>query len=57
MLDAVKKAQGEYVDDHGKMFASAYQVQLWFAQKSALWARIGFGLMTIGFLLDLISKW
>jgi hypothetical protein len=55
--EAVKKAQGEYVDDQDKVLTSVYALQLLFARRSALAARIGFGLMTAGFLLDLISKW
>ena len=55
--EAVQKAQSEYVDDHDKVLTSAYALQLLFARRSAFSARIGFGLMTLGFLLDLISKW
>src|ERR1035437_7459824 len=53
----VSKAKGEYVDDQDKVLTSVYALQLLFARRSALSARIGFGLMTAGFLLDLISKW
>lgn len=55
--EAVSKAQGVYVDDNDKVLTSAYALQLLFARRMAAAGRIGFGLMTIGFLLDLIAKW
>jgi len=55
--EAVKKAQGVYVDDKDKVLTSAYALQLLFARRVASAGRIGFGLMTLGFLMDLISKW
>src|SRR3954449_5032104 len=55
--EAVKKAQGVYVDDKDKVLTSAYALQLLFARRVASAGRIGFGLMTMGFLMDLISKW
>src|SRR3954467_6703428 len=55
--EAVKKARGTYVDDADHTIASAYALQLLFARRSAISGRIGFGLMTLGFLLDLLAKW
>ena len=54
---AVEKAQGVYVDDKDKLLTSAYALQLLFARRTAVIGRIGFGLMTLGFLMDLIAKW
>jgi hypothetical protein len=54
---AVRKAQGVYVDDDDRVLTSTYALQLLFARRVAIAGRIGFGLMTIGFLLDLIAKW
>lgn len=55
--EAVKKAEGVYVDDNDRVLTSAYALQLLFARRIAIAGRIGFGLMTIGFLMDLIGKW
>ena len=55
--EAVQKAEGVYVDDHDKVLTSAYALQLLFARRIAAAGRIGFGLITLGFLMDLISKW
>ena len=55
--EAVQKAQGVYVDDGDRVLTSAYALQLLFARRTALTGRIGFGLITLGFLMDLISKW
>jgi hypothetical protein len=55
--EAVEKAKGVYVDDQDKVLTSAYALQLLFARRVASAGRIGFGLMTLGFLMDLISKW
>lgn len=55
--EAVNKARGVYVDDDDKLLTSAYALQLLFARRSAVSGRIGFGLMALGFLLDLMSKW
>jgi hypothetical protein len=55
--EAVQKAEGVYVDDHDKVLTSAYALQLLFARRVAAAGRIGFGLITLGFLMDLISKW
>ncbi len=55
--EAVKKAEGVYEDDRGRPLDSRYALRLWFARQSVLSARIGFSLVTAGFLLDLISKW
>ena len=55
--EAVQKAEGIYVDDHDKVLTSAYALQLLFARRIAAAGRIGFGLITLGFLMDLISKW
>ena len=55
--EAVRKAQGVYVDDHDRVLTSTYALQLLFAHRVAIAGRIGFGLITIGFLLDLIAKW
>lgn len=55
--EAVQKAQGVYVDDHDKVLTSAYALQLLFARRIAAAGRIGFGLITLGFLMDLIWKW
>ena len=55
--EAVQKAQGVYVDDHDKVLTSAYALQLLFARRVAAAGRIGFGLITLGFLMDLIAKW
>jgi len=55
--EAVRKAQGVYVDDDDRVLTSTYALQLLFARRVAIAGRIGFGLMTIGFLLDLIAKW
>ncbi len=55
--EAVRKAEGAYEDDQGRRLDSRYALRLWFARQSVLSARIGFSLVTAGFLLDLISKW
>jgi hypothetical protein len=55
--EAVRKAQGVYVDDNDHVLTSAYALQLLFARRVAVAGRIGFGLMTLGFLMDLIAKW
>ena len=55
--NAVQKAEGVYVDDKDKVLTSAYALQLLFARRTAVIGRIGFGLMTLGFLMDLIAKW
>ncbi len=55
--EAVRKAQGVYVDDNDRVLTSTYALQLLFARRLATAGRIGFGLMTLGFLLDLIAKW
>ena len=55
--EAVRRAQGVYVDDHDRVLTSTYALQLLFARRVAIAGRIGFGLMTLGFLLDLIAKW
>ena len=55
--EAVRKAQGVYVDDNDKVLTSTYALQLLFARRVAVAGRIGFGLMTLGFLMDLIAKW
>ena len=55
--EAVKKARGVYVDDNDKVLTSTYALQLLFARRVAIAGRIGFGLMTLGFLMDLIAKW
>jgi hypothetical protein len=55
--EAIDNAKKEpHADDPDKLKASAYALQLLIARRSALAARIGFGLVTLGFLLDLISK-
>ena len=54
---AVQKARGVYVDDNDKALTSTYALHLLFARRVAFAGRIGFGLMTIGFLLELIAKW
>lgn len=55
--EAVRKARGVYVDDNDKVLTSTYALQLLFARRVAVAGRIGFGLMTLGFLMDLIAKW
>jgi len=55
--EAVRKAQGVYVDDHDRVLTSAYALQLLFVRRAEVAGRIGFGLMTLGFLLDLIARW
>lgn len=55
--EAVRKAQGAYVDDNDRVLTSTYALQLLFARRVAVAGRIGFGLMTLGFLMDLIAKW
>jgi hypothetical protein len=55
--EAVQKAQGVYVDDQDKVLTSAYALHLLFARRVAAAGRIGFGLITLGFLMNLIAKW
>ena len=55
--EAVQKAQGVYVDEDDKVLTSAYALHLLFARRVAAAGRIGFGLITLGFLMDLIAKW
>jgi hypothetical protein len=55
--EAVQNAHGVYVDDNDKVLTSAYALQLLFARRVAAAGRIGFGLITLGFLMDLIAKW
>jgi len=53
---AVEEAGGHYVDSRGNSLASDFSLRRWFASRSVLWARIGFSLMTLGFLLDILGK-
>ena|SRR5438270_12149909 len=53
---AARESSGTYVDDKNRPLNSAYKLQLWFAGRSVLSARIGFGLVTLGFLFDIIGK-
>lgn len=57
LQEAVNKTTGQYVDSKGRLLNSVYRLQLWFAKRSVGSARLGFALVTVGFLLDLISKW
>jgi hypothetical protein len=54
--DAVREANGQYVDKDGKPAWSRLRARLWFAQNSAALAKLGFSVMTFGFLLDMLSK-
>ena len=47
---------GVYMDDDHKVMTSAYAMQLLDARRTALAGRFGFGLMTLGFLCDLLAK-
>lgn len=49
-------APGVYMDDNHKVLTSAYAIQMLDARRTALAGRFGFGLMTLGFLFDLLSK-
>ena len=55
--EAVRKARGVYVDDKTHIECVRYSAELLFARRVAVAGRIGFGLMTLGFLMDLIAKW
>lgn len=41
----------------GKPLNKEKALRLWFAERSLRWSWVGFGLLTVGFLLDLIAKW
>lgn len=41
----------------GKPLNKEKALRLWFAERSLRWSWVGFGLLTFGFLLDLIVKW
>jgi hypothetical protein len=51
-----QSAPGVYMDDNHKVLTSAYATQLLDARRTAWAGRWGFGLMTLGFLFDLLSK-
>jgi hypothetical protein len=40
----------------GKPLNKEKALRLWFAERSLRWSWFGFGLLTLGFLLDLIAK-
>ncbi|MGD0182052.1 MAG: hypothetical protein ABSC15_19750 [Terriglobales bacterium] len=60
-LLAIMKAHGD--DDvltdpkSGKPLNKEKALRLWFAERSLGWSWLGFALMMVGFLLDLIAKW
>lgn len=53
---AVQAAGGVYVDEKGNPLTSDFSLRRWFAGRSVISARIGFSLMTAGFLFDLLAK-
>ncbi len=59
LLDIMKAhgAEEVLVDKSGKPLNKEKALRLWFAERSLRWSWIGFGLLTGGFLLDLIAKW
>jgi len=44
-------------DDEGKPLTDEDQLLLWHASRSLGWARAGFIMMTLGFLLEILSLW
>jgi len=43
-------------DRRGQSLKSEERLQLWLARRSLPWTQLGFILMTLGFLLDLVSS-
>jgi hypothetical protein len=50
-------AEDVLVDKSGKPLNKEKALRLWFAERSLRWSWLGFGLLALGFLLDLIAKW
>lgn len=54
--EAVREVNGQYVDKNGNPASTALRAKIWFASQSANLAKLGFSVMTLGFLLDMLSK-
>jgi len=56
--EAAEDHQATLVDPHGNQpIEGESGVKVWFAKRSQKWNRMGFLLMTAGFLVDLVGKW
>jgi hypothetical protein len=55
--DAAESAGGTLVDGQGHPIEGETGVRVWFAARSQRWNRMGFGLMAVGFLCDVVGKW
>src|SRR5208282_617046 len=58
LAKARKNTKPLFVDHHGgQPIQGETGVRVWFAERSQRWNRMGFLLMTAGFLCDLVGKW
>jgi len=56
--EGAEEHEATFVDHHGgQPIQGETGVRVWFAERSQRWNRIGFLLMTAGFLCDLVGKW
>ena len=56
--EGAEEHRATFVDPHrSKPIAGESGVRIWFAERSQRWNRMGFLLLTAGFLIDLIGKW
>jgi hypothetical protein len=55
--ECAEAAGATYVDERGQPIRGESGIKLWFAARSQRWNRMGFLLMTAGFLADLAGKW
>ena len=56
--EGAEKHKGTLVDPHKSQPVQGESgVKIWFAKRSQKWNRLGFLLMTAGFLVDLMGKW
>ena len=56
--EGAEEHEATFVDHHGSQpIAGEAGVRVWFAERSQRWNRLGFLLMTAGFLCDFAGKW
>ena len=53
---AAQDAGADFGDRAGNLIFVIEGVRLWYAERSLLWNRIGFGLVAFGFLIDVMVK-
>jgi hypothetical protein len=54
--EILKKTRAVLEDGSGKPLESEKDLRVWLAERSLLYSWIGFGLMTFGFVLDILSQ-